>query len=140
MKITTEKNRKKRHYFDKISGKIYNSLFEIPGKKEIDENALELFFHIGYVPGNSTIFKNIDCLPGGCDIVIKNNNWEIEHSYDYCDIIDKNKYEKISLKDLEKIGGEIFLNIVEDLYIPNTKVVIPLSGGYDSRVILEVTS
>jgi hypothetical protein len=41
-----------------------------------------------------------------------------------------------SRKDLSKVASELFLESISNLYKPNERHLVPLSGGFDSRVIL----
>ena len=134
--MITPNYRTKRIYFDNRTGQISNSLFEMKGEKKIYKEALYLFLLIGYVPGNATLFENIECLPSSCEITVKKNKWEVNKRNYLKDKIDKVKYEKLSEEELIKAGGEKFLFSVDKLFKPNHTHVVPLSGGFDSRSIL----
>jgi hypothetical protein len=134
--LHTPKYRLKRLFFDKRTGAIFNSLQELPEKREIDFEALYFYLLIGFVPGNTTLLKDIICLPGGCEIEIKHNNWEILKRFSLIDNLNFQKYSEYSEKELIDIGGEIFVNSVNTLYNKGKQNIVPLSGGYDSRAIL----
>ena len=91
-RLITEKNRIRRHYFDSVSGKCVDSVAQIHRKKSLNIRAIELFLHIGFVPGNITLFEGIDCLPGGCAISFHDNQWKIDQQFLYRDIILKRHF------------------------------------------------
>ncbi|NJN66450.1 MAG: hypothetical protein HC884_06905 [Chloroflexaceae bacterium] len=134
--VTTQKHRVKRTFFDQKTGKVYNSIADIPGTKRLNREALPLFLKIGYVPGNETLFEGIQCLPGGATIEISDGGWRVVEQFRYRDIVDREQYEGLPVSELIKIGGDLFLKAVEGLYQAHLEVIVPLSGGFDSRGIL----
>ena len=104
-KLTTEKNRVRRHYFDRVSGKCVDSVAQIDRKKSLDESAVESFLHIGFVPGNRTLFDGVDCLPGGCVISFHNKQWAIEDQFLYRDVVDASRYRSMATAELAGLGG-----------------------------------
>ncbi|TSA25904.1 hypothetical protein D4R71_04515 [bacterium] len=134
--ITTERGRVKRKFFDKKSRKVYSSVAKVPGKMELNPKTLSIFLKIGYIPGNETLFKGIQCLPSGAEIEIKCNNWKVINQFRYEDLVNKEFYMNVNEKELIKIGGDILLKAVEKLYRKNSIAIVPISGGLDSRAIL----
>ncbi|MCT1578433.1 asparagine synthase C-terminal domain-containing protein [Oceanobacillus kimchii] len=57
------------------------------------------------------------------------------YSFDFAKI-DKQKYEKLSFVELKRIGAELFINAISNLFENDKEHVVPLSGGLDSRAIL----
>lgn len=51
------------------------------------------------------------------------------------DSIDEDFSER-SREELSKVASELFLENISNLYKPNEKHLVPLSGGFDSRIIL----
>jgi len=134
--LITEKHRARRHYFDHVTGKHAGSVAQFAGKKSLCPKATELFLHIGFVPGNITLFEGIECLPGGCIISFQDNRWKIDEQFLYRNVIDAHKYEAVGGAELARIGGDLFVGIVARLFGGQMPAVVPLSGGYDSRAIL----
>jgi asparagine synthetase B (glutamine-hydrolysing) len=135
-KLVTEKNRIRRHYFDRMSGTCVDSIAQIDRRKSLCRPAIECFLHMGFVPGDSTLFDGVDCLPGGCAISFRDHQWQIDQQLRYRDIVDKRKYAAADQAELAAIGGDLFVGVVARLLGNDTPVVVPLSGGYDSRAIL----
>jgi hypothetical protein len=50
--------------------------------------------------------------------------------------VDTQLYEKVKLNELVEIGSKILLESFSDSFKPNSKHLVPLSGGLDSRSIL----
>ena len=65
MKITSPGHRVKRLFFDEQTGKVYDSISDIPREMELNRETLGAFLKFGFVPGNETLFKGVQCLPGG---------------------------------------------------------------------------
>ena len=106
--------------------------------KNINQKTVEYyeFKYSGYVCGNKTLFKEIKQIqPAEILYYNKNDNKISENRYfiyypiKNC-IIDKSN----KLKELDDILNNIFNRIINDS--DNNQIVIPLSGGLDSRLIL----
>lgn len=104
--------------------------------KEVDENALKLFFDFGYVPAPYSIFK--DCFkvePGEYITIdlkskqlIKNKYWAVEDFY---------KAEKIDLSYLDAKSklSDLLKSACEYRMVSDVPVGVFLSGGYDSSLV-----
>jgi len=99
--------------------KKYNSLLSKPNLN-IDKESIKVFLKLGYVPGDFTIFKDvqlIDHKPRQDSLTdIFNNLPRYEHNVD-------------TLKD-------ILFDAMSERYKKETTHIVPLSGGMDSRIVL----
>lgn len=92
----------------------------------------------GYVTGSDTLYKNVNQIKAGEIIIAADEYNELKldkikyyqfiHSYNN----EANNYEL--LKEYNKVLIHVFSRLIETLNGRN--IVIPLSGGYDSRLIL----
>lgn len=94
------------------------------------------FLHNGYVYGDATLFKGVDCLPGGATIACHKEFWKVQ-SYDHIlPKLEREHYKDAPYDVLLKEGTRVFLESVERCYIPGRTIVVPISGGMDSRALL----
>lgn len=103
-------------------------------ENDLDKVKLEELYLSGYTVGNHTIYKNIVQLQGGEYAVIENDHLTIScyYKHNHGDFIKTNKEKAFSL--LDDISRNVFKRLVETLH--GRQMVIPLSGGYDSRYIV----
>jgi hypothetical protein len=94
-----------------------SSLFSVP-IFGVDDEAVNLFLSLGYVPGEKTLFKGIKCLQAGRPSDLWGNNLEASVNSSPSEI------KRILLESIEKN-----LDLSKDQ-------VVPLSGGMDSRIVL----
>ncbi len=134
--LTTTHNRIKREFFDVTAGRYSQRMADHCGNKTINANAVELFLHLGYVPGNLTLFDGVFCLPSRCAISVGPHSWRIEKRHYYRDLVDPHRYVGMAAHELVDMGGRLFLGVVERLYERGAQAIVPLSGGCDSRAIL----
>jgi len=101
---------------------------------EIDENSSNEFLASGYTLGNKTLLKNIFCLQSN-EFIIFENNLIIKKGFFFS--YSTNEINDSEYSELRKQGIEAFENVFNRLIksLNNKTVVIPLSGGYDSRLI-----
>lgn len=110
--------REKRSFF--CESNQHSSIFSIPSL-QLDEIALQSYLKLGFVPGNSTLFKQVTCESTHIE-----NNGSLKGLFR-----DIREYDLSSL-ELKKILLEVF----SDTYVSGSKCIVPLSGGMDSRIIL----
>lgn len=68
----------------------------------------------------------------GFDLTYQNSRFELDLT-----LVDKKKYIDHTELELIQIGSKVFRDVIQDLYIKeNKKIVVPISGGLDSRAIL----
>ena len=136
MKITTRRHRVKRVFFDEVTGEVYDSISDIPRELELNRPALGAFLKFGFVPGNETLFKSVQCLPGGAEIEIQDGQCRIIKKFSYENLINKEAYSDSTEDELIAQGKKRWLGIIEKLYKPTSEIVVSASGGFDSRAIL----
>jgi hypothetical protein len=131
--LVTEKHRIRRCFFDHKTGRTYGALADIPGRRELDERTLPIYLRLGYVPGTATLFRGVDCLPGGCELSIGAEGWEIKERFRFATIAP----ELAEMSEPALLGrtAELFRRAVGRAW-SGRQAVLPLSGGLDSRVIL----
>jgi len=101
---------------------------------EMDPIAKEEFQLAGYVTGNDTLYPNVKQLQAGEFLVFKNNGYEIKEYYSF-DHLEPKYYDQKDLKDqLEDAADKAIMNLIN--YAKGRQIVVPLSGGYDSRLIV----
>ena len=96
MAIVTAKHRVKRLFFDEQTAKVYDSISDIPHQMQLNRQALTAFLKFGFVPGNETLFKGVQCLPGGSEIEIRDSQWEIIKKFSYENLINKETYSDLT--------------------------------------------
>lgn len=109
---------------------------------EFDEISQNEFLLTGYVTGGDTLYKNVKQLQAGeiiritCD---KENNIKINSSK-YYNFIHGDYFKNLSREQLLKEHELSLFNAVNRLieYAAGRTIVIPLSGGYDSRLVATV--
>ena len=105
-------------------------------KKEIDIEAVDLFFRLGYVPGPLSIFKNIRKLLPGHYLKIKNDQIKIISYWDVFKIPKKN--HTVKFFELVEELNELVEKSVEYRLISDVPLGAFLSGGIDSSFIVSV--
>ena len=136
IEIKTAKARVKRVFFDNMSGRVYNSISDIPRRLEINPETIDMFIRLGYVTGNETLFKGIQCLPGGATIQISNGRWKVIEQFCYGDLVNKDIYRDMPEEEMIRRGKQKWLGVIDNLYNSRSEIVVPISGGLDSRAIL----
>ena len=103
--------------------------------KEINELNKEEFRLTGYVTGDETLVNNIYQLQAGEYLVWDKKKKELKtdfyFEYKYKEFFKED--EEQLLEKLEKVHIDVFQRLIESLN--GRQAVIPLSGGYDSRLI-----
>ena len=103
--------------------------------KEIDESAKLEIAMSGFTIGNKVIYKNLHSLKAGEVVLLQNDSYKCLQYYRYFgEIIDKS-FEKY-LEELSEVTLNIFRKMLDQ--IGNRQIIIPLSAGYDSRLIASV--
>jgi asparagine synthase (glutamine-hydrolysing) len=108
-----------------------------PGfKKEIDANALGLFFQYGYIPAPHCIFKNAMKLLQGHFLEFDLNQRKLAQNkyWDVNDAYQKPKV-KISDEDAKSETEKLLLSAFQYRMVADVPVGVFLSGGYDSTAV-----
>ena len=107
------------------------------GDKEMDPVAREEFQLAGYVTGQDTLFPNVKQLQAGEFLVVCEDEQGIEvscHRYYRFTHTEPDHFDEQQLrKALDQAALQSVKRLVD--YAGGRQIVIPLSGGYDSRLI-----
>lgn len=117
-----------------VKQKVFDSEFEVISKNE--------FLLTGYVTGCDTLYENVKQIQAGEIVCIdfdKENNIRVNSSK-YYNFIHGNYFENLSREQLLKEHEIILFESVNRLikYANGRTIVVPLSGGYDSRLVATV--
>lgn len=104
----------------------------LPDKPEVDEEAIDNFLTLQYVPSPQTGFKNIYKLPAAHYLIYQNNKLSIRKYWS----LDFNKKENYSPKEWEDIIFHEIKRAVKSHLISDVPVGALLSGGLDSSIIV----
>lgn len=113
--------------FDTVSAEDWKN-------NSVDEKQEKLFLNTTYTLESNTFFKDYFQIPSGRYAVIKLDDAKIEKYWEFSYAIEQITDEKIAV-DLIRSGYEHTFKLCKEI-IGDRKVVIPLSGGYDSRLVL----
>ena len=103
--------------------------------RDINFDAVADYFNYGYPLGNKTFFRNVDILQGGQEISIKDGRVGFRHYWDY----QFGEESKESLNALIEEADAIYRELIRKRISQGGRIVIPLSGGLDSRFIISHT-
>jgi asparagine synthetase B (glutamine-hydrolysing) len=129
--VETAKYRVRRRFYDRVSGRVYDSLAAIPRALEPDPLAIRAFLRIGYVPGDATLFRDVDCLPGGCRIEVDERGWRVTNR-----LQSAAPRSNVSRSAALEEGARLFVEAVRRGIRSGVRPLVPMSGGLDSRAIL----
>jgi len=88
----------------------------------------------GYTIGGHSLYRNISVLRAGEILTIKNQKQSVSKYYSYTPWNTSNKTYEEFQGLLEQVTLKIFNNLI--LSIEGRQVVVPISGGVDSRLVL----
>ncbi len=115
-------------------------LKEALGCQEYDQVSWNEFLVAGYVTGRDTLFTEVkQILPGEIVYIDYNEDDQVKiKNIQYYSFIHGNYFSGLSREQLLQLHGEVFLNSVKRLidFAGGRTVVVPLSGGYDSRLLV----
>ncbi len=102
---------------------------------EINNDAVPEFFSYGYILGNKTLLKNIYQTQSDEYLIFEKKTKKIQSGFFFSyatDTVNNSLYD-----ELKKQAINVFENAFKRLIISlkSRQVVLPLSGGYDSRLI-----
>lgn len=133
--VTTSKHRERRLFFADTTRRLATRLVDLVGPKaEVDTDAVSALLLTGYVPGTRTLLRGVHCLPGGCRVRLPSISGETTS------VVDRFLYERhagISESALAHQGIKALRCATDHaLRRGGVNVLVPLSGGLDSRTLL----
>lgn len=128
-----EKHRMTRSFLDRRDNTIHPRLFDIPNLK-LDPSAAAVFLHMGYVPGSRTLFEDVACLPGGAEYHKETSGtWQQTRRFQFPA---QPELRGLPAEDWHQTASTLLMRAAEDALAGTHEIVIPLSGGLDSRALL----
>ena len=116
---------------------ITDSLSEIGINMQTDLAKLEEFVACGLVPGNKTVYKNVIALQAGEGLTIVGKEIISKRYFEFKPAENPETYE--NLTKFSNAFDKVLLSAFSRMIDQNPSVnrwVVPLSGGHDSRLIL----
>ena len=108
------------------------------GDQEMDQLAREEFQLAGYVTGRDTLFPNVKQLQAGELLIAKEGNDDVDiktHRYYRFLHNEPDSYnEEVLGEQLDQVAVDSIKRLID--YADGRQIVVPLSGGYDSRLIV----
>ena len=103
------------------------------GKQEINQKAWQEFLATGYVTGDETLINGISQIQASELVYFKKDDLKKQFYYTYrCRLTKNFEYDELRNLGIDKINSA-FKRFVDSL--EGRTVVVPLSGGFDSRLI-----
>lgn len=109
-----------------------SSLIASGGKPELYDNSIQEFLTTGYVLGKKSLIKNVSQLIGG-EFVHYKNKITTDSFFDYKKTKQLSTAKPLLEKELKSVLDNLGNRLIKVLN--GRTAVIPLSGGYDSRLI-----
>ncbi len=110
-----------------------NLLLKDFGSFEVNETAWQEFLATGYVTGNETLINEIKQVQSGELIHLKKDDLKRKFYFSFrANLTMEGEYEELKARGI-KVFDETFQRFIDSLQ--GKTVVVPLSGGYDSRLI-----
>ena len=101
---------------------------------DLDELKVEELRQSGYTVGSHTIYKSIAQLRGGEYAVVTETDFSIRYYYEHTHGNFLNVSKEKAFCQLDGISERMFRRLVDS--VDGRQIVVPLSGGYDSRYIV----
>lgn len=101
--------------------------------KHIDYQSIISLFSHEYIMGDRSLVQSIKLIPYASCIIVRNNFKEIKNYWNFDSLsLEKNSF---SYSNLIEEGTILLKNAIESYAFENERIIIPLSGGLDSRTI-----
>ncbi len=120
-------------YVNKDGRFLITDDIEASQESKLDKRALDEMFHIGYTLGKKTINKDIFQIEASSSIFYNKPYVRSKVYFDYI----KSSHNVENLNEYSKTLLRIFDRMTQRLleFVAGRRIVLPLSGGYDSRLI-----
>jgi asparagine synthase (glutamine-hydrolysing) len=127
-------------FYSKRNGKIFisdstNWIMKNVKNMKVHPQYSEEYLVLGYVTEDNTLIENINQIPAGEFLIINLNRTEIKKKK-YFELQHNFEIKNVELNLIEQLDAihiKIFQRLIDSL--DGRKVILPLSGGYDSRLI-----
>ena len=116
-------------------GSELKTITQFPVKKEINWSSVAAYFQLNYIPGKNSIFKNIQRLEPGHQILIYNSEILIKQWYTIPYNALKAEQNQLSYDEQQKKLVELMDDSVRLRLISDVPLGAFLSGGIDSSVV-----
>ena len=128
---------KKPIYFSLHNGNLFfaseiKALLKAGMIAKVNYSALDYYLHLGFVPGNITMFEGINKLEPGKYLIYKNKKIKIKSYWDIHDFSNIKKNEKYLMKIVENT----LKKSIKDRLVSDRPLGLFLSGGVDSTTVL----
>ncbi|TDA69583.1 asparagine synthase (glutamine-hydrolyzing) [Sulfuricurvum sp. IAE1] len=118
-----------------------SALFEMDTiSKEIDLQALRIYFEIGYIPGELSIYRAVKMLPPAHYLIFKNKTVKQTRYWDYRQIEPDPSMLDCSEDELLDELDELLVSAVKYRLIADVPVGTFLSGGIDSSLVTAIAA
>lgn len=123
-------------FSSELKGILQHKEYKINSKNNINKEAFELYFALGFIPSPFSIFNDVFKLEASHNLVFDLNKKEIINKYKYYEIC---KYEPVfDKKKLIEEGRELLKDSVKLRMRSDVPVGAFLSGGLDSSSVVGV--
>jgi len=124
------------YYYNNTEWNITDDITPLYPNRKYDKNALQEFSCSGMVIGDKTLFEDVFQVQSGEYVLLNLDSNKLSKEI-YSDYLYEPDFKSISYTKMQAIGMEIFDKVEKRLIgsLNGRQVVLPLSGGYDSRLI-----
>lgn len=110
-----------------------DALFNPTTQKKIDQKAAHVFRFTGFTIGRSTLLENVSQIQAGEVVQFQNGNLKRMFYFRFAQKTENTTYDEAK-HQLKKILHHVGKRLVD--LLDGRPVAVPLSGGYDSRLIV----
>jgi len=134
--LNTAVGRVYRQFCHAPTGHCADRLYDVCAGEALDVEALPWFLALGHLPGDMTLFRNCSCLPGGAQLTVQAGAVQCERAFRYEDLL-TDAFDDWTEEQLVREGvHRIKQSVQRFLAQQSSGIVVPISGGMDSRAIL----
>lgn len=134
--VSTPLGRVRRLFYDRAKGEVLTAVGQAGRDLSLDPEAVSMFLLLGFVPGTKTLFRQIECLPGGSSIALGKDGYDVLETRHYHEIVSREDFRGKPWAQLLREAERAWLAAISGCYESGGEITLPLSGGLDSRAIL----